>query len=122
MSFKHSERYKNIGIKISKYRLKRGLTQEDLAEQIDISVAFLSRVERGNAHINLKRLNQLCGLLDVSEGYLLKAFTETASDMLKTADKKQMDYIIDFVQKHPDNKDISIIKHDTIENILNYIK
>ena len=59
---------------------------------------------------------------DYTEGYLLKALTETASNMLKTADKKQMDYIIDFAQKHPDNKDISIVKHDTIENILNYIK
>ena len=59
---------------------------------------------------------------DYTEGYLLKALTETASNMLKTADKKQMDYIIDFAQKHTDNKDISIVKHDTIENILNYIK
>ena len=59
---------------------------------------------------------------DYTEGYLLKALTETASNMLKTVDKKQMDYIIDFAQKHPDNKDISIVKHDTIENILNYIK
>ena len=59
---------------------------------------------------------------DYTEGYLLKAFTETASNMLKTADKKQMDYIIDFAQKHPDNKDISIVKHGTMENILNYIK
>ena len=59
---------------------------------------------------------------DYTEGYLLKALTETASNMLKTADNKQMDYIIDFAQKHPDNKDISIVKHDTIENILNYIK
>ena len=59
---------------------------------------------------------------DYTEGYLLKALTETASNMLKTADKKQMDYIIDFAQKHPDNNDVSIVKHDTMENILNYIK
>ena len=59
---------------------------------------------------------------DYSECYLLKAHTETALNMITTADKKQMDYIIDFAQKHPDNKDISIVKHDTIENILNHIK
>ena len=59
---------------------------------------------------------------DYTEGYLLEALTETASNMLKTADKKQMDYIIDFAQKHPDNKDVAIVKHDTMENILNYIK
>ena len=57
-----------------------------------------------------------------SEVYLLKAHTETALNMLTKADKKQMDYIIDFAQKHPDNNDVSIVKHDTMENILNYIK
>ena len=59
---------------------------------------------------------------DYSECYLLKAHTETALNMITTADKKQMDYIIDFAQKHPDNKDVAIVKHDTMENILNYIK
>lgn len=58
---------------------------------------------------------------DYTRGYLLKALTETASNILKTADKKQMDYIIDFAQKHPDNKDVAIVKHDTMENILKYI-
>ena len=58
---------------------------------------------------------------DYTEGYLLKAHTETALNMLTKADKKQMDYIIDFAQKHPDNKDVAIVKHDTMENILKYI-
>ena len=58
---------------------------------------------------------------DYSEFYLLKAHTETALNMITTADKKQMDYIIDFAQKHPDNKDVQIVKHDTMENILKYI-
>ena len=58
---------------------------------------------------------------DYSECYLLKAHTETALNMITTADKKQMDYIIDFAQKHPDNKDVAIVKHDTMENILKYI-
>ena len=38
------------------------------------------------------------------------------------AEKEQMDYIIDFARKHPDNKDVAIVKHDTMENILKYIK
>ena len=48
----------------------------------DISVAFLSRVERGNSHINLKRLNQLCGLLDVTEGYLLNGASNSSTNYL----------------------------------------
>ena len=74
--------YSVIGQRIKKARLAKNMTQEELAEQIDISVAFLSRVERGNSHINLKRLNQLCDLLDVSEGYLLNGSSNTATNYL----------------------------------------
>ena len=66
--------YSIIGSRIKQARIAKNLTQEDLANQIDISVAFLSRVERGNSHINLKRLNQICNLLEVSEGYVLHPF------------------------------------------------
>ena len=48
-----------------------------------ISVAFLSRVERGNSHINLKRLNQICALLDVSEGYVLNGASSNAENYLE---------------------------------------
>ena len=51
--------YGVIGSRIKQARLAKNMTQEDLADKIDISVAFLSRVERGNSHINLKRLNRL---------------------------------------------------------------
>lgn len=74
--------YTVIGQRIKQARLAKNLTQEDLAEQVDISVAFLSRVERGNSHINLKRLNQLCGLLDVSEGYVLNGASSNSTNYL----------------------------------------
>lgn len=75
--------YNVIGQRIKQARLAKNLTQEDLAEKIDISVAFLSRVERGNSHINLKRLNQLCGLLDVSEGYILNGASSNSENYLE---------------------------------------
>ena len=74
--------YTVIGQRIKQARLAKNLTQEDLAEKVDISVAFLSRVERGNSHINLKRLNQLCGLLDVSEGYVLDGASSNSENYL----------------------------------------
>lgn len=48
MSLKHSERYKNIGIKISKYRNKRGLTQEDLANAVGVSYSYITQIEAPN--------------------------------------------------------------------------
>ncbi len=74
--------YSIIGQRIKQARLAKNMTQEDLAEKIDISVAFLSRVERGNSHINLKRLNQLCSLLDVTEGYLLNGASSSSTNYL----------------------------------------
>ena len=74
--------YNVIGSRIKQARLAKNYTQEELAEKIDISVAFLSRVERGNSHINLKRLNQLCGLLDVSEAYLLNGASSNSENYL----------------------------------------
>ena len=58
---------------------------------------------------------------DYTEGYLLKAHTETASNMLKTADKKQMEGLLQFMENHPDNTDAIIIKSGTMEEILQYI-
>ena len=49
---------------------------------MDLSVAFLSRVERGSSHINLKRLNQICDILEVSEGYILNGADSTKNNYL----------------------------------------
>ena len=74
--------YNLIGSRLKKARLAKRLTQEDLAEQVDVSVAFLSRIERGSSHINLKRLTQICRLLDVSEGYILNGSSNNSNEYL----------------------------------------
>ncbi|MEG1835812.1 MAG: helix-turn-helix transcriptional regulator, partial [Oscillospiraceae bacterium] len=61
-----------IGVKIQYYRKQFSMTQEELAKRLDLSVAFLSRVERGKSHISLKRLAELSQMLDVSISYLLE--------------------------------------------------
>ena len=47
--------YSIIGERLKSARLAKNLTQEQLAEKLDVSVAFLSRAERGNVKINLSR-------------------------------------------------------------------
>ena len=44
----HLERYRQIGLKVSYYRKLRGLTQEQLAEKIDRTPAFIGHVEAPN--------------------------------------------------------------------------
>jgi transcriptional regulator with XRE-family HTH domain len=74
--------YNIIGQRLREARLAKNFTQEDLAEQLDVSVAFLSRIERGSSHINLKRLNELCTLLDVTEGYILNGASSNSKNYL----------------------------------------
>ena len=87
--------YTIIGERLKKARLEKNLTQEQLAEQIDVSIAFLSRVERGSSHINLKRLTQICNILGISEDssdYLNADFKEILEKA--SPDKQKLIYKI----------------------------
>ena len=70
-----------IGSRLKQARIKAGLTQQELAEQTNLSVAFISRIERGSSHINLKRLSDsegyiLSGVSDKNEKYLYNEFND----------------------------------------------
>ena len=72
--------YKLMGERLKKARIKKGYTQEKLAEILDVSITYISRIETGKTHINLKRLNEICIELDTSESYILNgASNESAS-------------------------------------------
>lgn len=74
--------YKLIGERIKKARIKNGYTQEKLAELMNFSVPYVSRIETGKTHINLKRLNELCTLLDTSESYILNGASNNSNSYL----------------------------------------
>lgn len=59
--------YSNIGLNISYYRKKNGLTQEALAEQVGISRSFLSAIEAPNVDkvFSLPVLFEICKALDI---------------------------------------------------------
>ena len=73
MSLKHSERYKNIGIRISKYRNKRGLTQEDLANAVGVSYSYITQIEAPNVvkKMSLEVLFDIADTLKVDKKDLL---------------------------------------------------
>lgn len=48
MKTAHIDKYRRLGLKISYYRKLRGLTQEQLAEAIGLSPAFIGHVEAPN--------------------------------------------------------------------------
>ena len=83
--------YTIIGQRIRQARLAKNYTQDELSEILDVSIAFLSRVERGHSHLNLNRLTQVCELLDVSEGYILSGSSENSESYLEEDFKKLLE-------------------------------
>ncbi len=95
--------YNVIGERIKKARKAKNMTQEKLAEKLDVSIAFLSRIERGSSQINLKRLGQICEILDITEGEILNGSTNKSaryleadfSQLLKTCSPEKQKLIYD---------------------------
>ena len=95
--------YKLIGERIKETRKKAGLSQEKLAEMIDVTTVYISRVERGG-QINLKRLSQISIALSVPIGQLLSGTTMESKNYLNkefeellsqcTKDKQRLIYNI----------------------------
>lgn len=74
--------YSVIGGRIKKARKAKNMTQDVLSEKLDVSIAFLSRIERGSSQINLKRLSQICEILEVTEGDILNGVSNNSSKYL----------------------------------------
>lgn len=52
---------------IKEYRKKKKITQEKLAELLDISPRQLQRIENGSSETSLKTLKKLIKVLDISD-------------------------------------------------------
>ena len=57
---------KLIGKRIQLYRKKKGLTQDNLAELLDITPHYLSALERGVYNLKLETLVKILNILDCS--------------------------------------------------------
>lgn len=63
--------YYAIGQRIRKYRKAKGLSQEQLAEIVDISTTHMSHIETGNTKLSLQVFADLAEALQVSVDSLL---------------------------------------------------
>ena len=60
-----------IGIRVKQAREAAGLTQERLAELVDVTAQYLSGVERGAVGLSVPVLVRLCSVLLVSSDFIL---------------------------------------------------
>lgn len=60
-----------LGKRIREERLRLNLTQEKLAEDVDLTTAYIGQIERGERNITLEKLVIIANRLGVSVDYLL---------------------------------------------------
>ena len=61
----------NFGTKIKELREEKGLSQMELAKQIDIPQATLARYELEKSEPRITEIRKICKYFDVSADYLL---------------------------------------------------
>lgn len=71
---KHSDIYKTIGQTIKKYRKHNHLTQQQLADEVCISISYLTKIEARNCEqpFSLEVLLDIAEVLNVSVHQLLE--------------------------------------------------
>jgi len=74
--------YGIIGERIKRERLDKGLTQEVLAENANISASFLGQIERGERKLSLVTLIQIAEVLGASLDHLVKDYTPSENPEL----------------------------------------
>jgi transcriptional regulator with XRE-family HTH domain len=73
--------YSLLGKRIREERLRLNLTQEKLAEDVNISTAYLGQIERGERSITLDKLIPLVNRLGVTVDFLLSDYVSPSSDV-----------------------------------------
>ena len=97
--------YYKIGQKVRKYRKAQGLSQEQLAERIGISVTHMSHNETGNTKLSLPVLVDIAEALDVKTDVLLfevqsarKASFQELTEVLERCTAQQVRIITEIVR------------------------
>ena len=64
--------YKTVSVNIRKYREKAGLTQQQLADEIDVGYVYISKLECNKTGVRLNTLQRIAKVLGISVSQLVE--------------------------------------------------
>lgn len=106
--------YKSVGERIKNSRINKNITQDELADLIEINQTHLSNIERGKTKMSTETLVNLSRTLNTSIDYLLfgditleyDQYTNIVlleiKEILKNKDKNDIDAFITFCKNFND--------------------
>ncbi|MCR5417658.1 MAG: helix-turn-helix domain-containing protein [Lachnospiraceae bacterium] len=98
--------YKDIGDRISLLRHDRGMTQEEFAELLDVTVKHISAVESGRSSFSIPKLVHICDILDCSLDYLIRGkqiddsiayIPNTIIEILQKKDQQEAYLLLEYI-------------------------
>ena len=97
-----------LGARIQQIRKSKKLTQEQLAEMIDLDIPNLSNIERGKRFVSANTLENIVKALDVTEKELFDFGYKGTKDeliseinnLLDLSDIKELEYYYRFIKMH----------------------
>jgi len=78
-----------VKLMLAEVRTKKGITQEELARQMNMSLGGIQYLEYRATSVKLDVLDQLCAVLDCEPGDLLKRFEHEIEDESRLAREKR---------------------------------
>lgn len=76
---KKDDIHKTLGEIFKQYRLKNKLTQEQIAEKLDISVKYISRIENGNGGVKVETLINYINILGITPNVIFDKLITNSS-------------------------------------------
>lgn len=102
---------KELGIKIKRMRINRGLTQEQLAEMVDVSQRTMSGIEIGENFVTAETLDKI-----------IKALNTTSEELFATEHLKDSKFLIEEIQNYIKLISQNPQKLETLYNIVKSLK
>ena len=106
--------YYKLGQRIRKLRKSRGLSQETLAEMLDISVTHMSHIETANTKMSFSLIIKLSEILDVSLDYLVydkdrneNSFSQQVAEITSNVSDKNKRIILDTIKAMVDSFEVN---------------
>lgn len=100
--------FKEIGKKIKERRQSQGITQEFVANQLDVNPSHISNIEGGRANPSLTALVKIANVLNCSVDYFISH--EYTFDIKNTKDKSLDDIIMEKLKKCNTDKKNKVLK------------
>ena len=98
--------YKLIGERIKRVRKGRGMTQDVMAEKLNVSIGYVSQVERGITKISLDLLGAISSVLDCDVASFITESAVNSNEYLeseilseiKKLDQKKKKFILNIIK------------------------